>query len=136
MFVCGDSAGGNIAHHVAVRYGSGQLALDPVIRYGSGQWVDSDGEAELAVFRGVQGHGFFIFDPKCESRENSPQDCGGAHGGGLVGARWGGNRRRREEEEEKGRLFDEEEEEGIDLRQALALIYQGDLLPVPATSWE
>ena len=55
-------------------------------------------------------------------RENSPQDCGGARGGGLVGARWGGDRRRREEEEEKGRLFDEEEEEGIDLRQALAHI--------------
>ena len=32
MFVYGDSAGGNIAHHVAVRYGSGQLALDPVVR--------------------------------------------------------------------------------------------------------
>ena len=52
VFVCGDSAGGNIAHHVAVRYGSGQLALDPVIRYGSGQQVDGDGEAKLAVFRG------------------------------------------------------------------------------------
>ena len=88
------------------------------------------------MFRGGQGHGFFIFDPKCESRENSPQDCGGARGGGLVGARWGGDRRRCEEEEEKGRLFDEEEEEGIDLRQALAHIYQGDLLPVPATSQE
>ena len=37
---------------------------------------------------------------------------------------------------EKGRLFDEEEEEGIDLRQALVVIYQGDLLPVPATSRE
>jgi len=33
-------------------------------------------------------------------------------------------------------VFDEEEEEGIDLRQALALIYQGDLLPVLATSRE
>ena len=33
-------------------------------------------------------------------------------------------------------VFDEEEEEQIDLRQALAVIYQGDLLPVPATSWE
>ena len=33
-------------------------------------------------------------------------------------------------------MFDEEEEEGIDLRQALALIYQRDLLPVPATSQE
>jgi acetyl esterase/lipase len=32
VFICGDSAGGNIAHHVAVRYGSGQLALDPVVR--------------------------------------------------------------------------------------------------------
>ncbi|EER98685.1 hypothetical protein BDA96_02G170900 [Sorghum bicolor] len=34
VFVCGDSAGGNIAHHVAVRYGRGQLALDhnPVVR--------------------------------------------------------------------------------------------------------
>ncbi|XP_066323782.1 carboxylesterase 15-like [Miscanthus floridulus] len=32
VFVCGDSAGGNIVHHVAVRYGSGQLALDPVVR--------------------------------------------------------------------------------------------------------
>ena len=31
-------------------------------------------------------------------------------------------------------MFDEEEEEGVDLRQALALIYQGDLLSVPATS--
>jgi len=33
-------------------------------------------------------------------------------------------------------VFDEEEEERIDLRQALAVIYQGDLLPVPATSRE
>ena len=88
------------------------------------------------MFKGGQGHGFFIFDPECESRENSPQDCGGTRGGGLVGARWGGDRRRREEEEEKGRLFDEEEEEGIDLRQALAHIYQGDLLPVLATNRE
>ena len=92
--------------------------------------------ARVAMFRGGQGHGFFIFDLECESRENSPHECGGARGGGLVGARWGGDRRRREEEEEKGRLFDEEEEEGIDLRQALAHIYQGDLLPVPATNRE
>ena len=33
-------------------------------------------------------------------------------------------------------VFDEEEDERIDLRQALAVIYQGDLLPVPATSRE
>ena len=47
------------------------------------------------------------------------------------------NRRRREEEErERAAVFDEEEEEGIVLRQALAVIYQGDLLPVPATSRE
>ncbi|XP_066344149.1 carboxylesterase 15-like [Miscanthus floridulus] len=32
VFICGDSAGGNIAHHVTVQYGSGQLALDPIIR--------------------------------------------------------------------------------------------------------
>ena len=37
---------------------------------------------------------------------------------------------------ERAAVFDEEEEEGIDLRLALALIYLGDLLPVPATSWE
>ena len=37
---------------------------------------------------------------------------------------------------ERAAVFDEEEEEGIDLRQALAVIYQGDLLPVPATSRE
>ncbi|XP_062186476.1 carboxylesterase 15-like [Phragmites australis] len=30
VFVCGDSAGGNISHHIAVRHGSGQLALDPL----------------------------------------------------------------------------------------------------------
>ncbi|XP_062212642.1 carboxylesterase 15-like [Phragmites australis] len=29
VFVSGDSAGGNIVHHVAVRLGSGQLPLDP-----------------------------------------------------------------------------------------------------------
>ncbi|GJN10202.1 hypothetical protein PR202_ga28278 [Eleusine coracana subsp. coracana] len=29
VFVCGDSAGGNIAHHIAVKYGSGRLALAP-----------------------------------------------------------------------------------------------------------
>src|SRR5438128_1744822 len=29
VFVSGDSAGGNIVHHVAVRLGSGQLAVDP-----------------------------------------------------------------------------------------------------------
>jgi len=46
------------------------------------------------------------------------------------------NRRRREEEERKAAVFDEEKEEGIDLRQSLALIYLGDLLPVPATSQE
>jgi len=42
----------------------------------------------------------------------------------------GGTRKKRE----RAAVFDEEEEEGIDLCQALALIYQGDLLPVPATS--
>ena len=47
------------------------------------------------------------------------------------------NRRRREEEERKGAaVFDEEEEEGIDLRQALVLIYQGDLLLVGNTHRE
>lgn len=30
VFVSGDSAGGNIVHHVAVRLGSGQLGVDPV----------------------------------------------------------------------------------------------------------
>jgi len=37
---------------------------------------------------------------------------------------------------ERAAVFDEEEEEGIDLRLALAVIYLGDLLPVPATSRE
>ena len=47
------------------------------------------------------------------------------------------NRRRREEQERKRvAVFDEEEEEGIDLRLTLVVIYQGDLLPVPATSRE
>ena len=35
---------------------------------------------------------------------------------------------------ERAAVFDEEEEEGIDLRLALAVIYLGDLLPVPSTS--
>ena len=47
---------------------------------------------------------------------------------GYTGARGGGRKR--------AAVFDEEEEEGIDLRQALVVIYQGDLLPVPATSRE
>lgn len=34
VFVCGDSAGGNIAHHIAVQYGTGHLALGPVVRLG------------------------------------------------------------------------------------------------------
>ena len=33
-------------------------------------------------------------------------------------------------------VFDEEEDERIDLRQALEVIYQRELLPVPATSQE
>ena len=49
------------------------------------------------------------------------------------GRRIGGGARKKRE---RAAVFDEEEEEGIDLRQALALIYQGDLLPVPATSRE
>lgn len=32
VFVCGDSAGGNIAHHVAVRLGSGALTLGDQVR--------------------------------------------------------------------------------------------------------
>ena len=57
------------------------------------------------------------------------------HGSGLMrrGRRIGGGARKKRE---RAAVFDEEEEEGIDLRQALAVIYQGDLLPVPATSWE
>ena len=57
------------------------------------------------------------------------------HGGGLMrrGRRIGGGTRKKRE---RAAVFDEEEEEGIDLRQALTLIYQGDLLPVPATSRE
>ena len=57
------------------------------------------------------------------------------HGGGLMrrGRRIGGDARKKRE---RAAVFNEEEEEGIDLRQALALIYQGDLLPVPATSGE
>ena len=51
------------------------------------------------------------------------------HRGRRIG---GGARKKRE----RAAVFDEEEEEGIDLRQALALIYQGDLLPMPATSRE
>ena len=55
------------------------------------------------------------------------------HGGGLMrrGRRIGGGARKKRE---RAAVFDEEEEEGIDLRQALALIYQGDLFPVPDTS--
>jgi len=33
-------------------------------------------------------------------------------------------------------VFDEEEDERIDLRQALEVIYQRELLPVPATNRE
>ena len=47
------------------------------------------------------------------------------------GRRIGGSARKKRE---RAAVFDEEEEEGIDLRQALAVIYQGDLLLVPATS--
>ena len=57
------------------------------------------------------------------------QACDSAGKGRRIG---GGARKKRE----RAAVFDEEEEEGIDLRQALAVIYQGDLLPVPATSRE
>ena len=57
------------------------------------------------------------------------QACDSAGRGRRIG---GGTRKKRE----RAAVFDEEEEEGIDLRQALALIYQGDLLPVLATSRE
>ena len=30
MFIAGDSSGGNIAHHLAVRFGSGMGEMDPV----------------------------------------------------------------------------------------------------------
>ena len=49
------------------------------------------------------------------------------------GRRIGGGARKKRE---RAAVFDEEEEEGIDLRQALAVIYQGDLLPVPVTNRE
>ena len=49
------------------------------------------------------------------------------------GRRIGGDARKKRE---RAAVFDKEKEEGIDLRQALALIYQGDLLPVPATGRE
>ena len=57
------------------------------------------------------------------------QACDSAGRGRRIG---GGTRKKRE----RAAVFDEIEEEGIDLHQALALIYQGDLLPVPATSRE
>ena len=80
----------------------------------------------------------------------------GGRGGGAMGARGGGPRARAVEaargrrgrrchglrrtdgdaRKKRAAVFDEEEEERIDLRQALAVIYQGDLLPVLATSRE
>ena len=58
------------------------------------------------------------------------------HGDGLMRRRRRIGYGARKKIRERAAVFDEEEEERIDLRQALAVIYQGDLLPVPATSRE
>uniref|UniRef100_A0ACD5Z9D9 Uncharacterized protein n=1 Tax=Avena sativa TaxID=4498 RepID=A0ACD5Z9D9_AVESA len=59
VFVCGDSAGGTIAHHIAVRLGSGALALGDQVRvagcvilwpyFGGEQRTASEAEAEARL---------------------------------------------------------------------------------------
>jgi len=83
---------------------------------------------------------------------------GGGHGGGPrvarrrgTGARSGGRTRKKRAapvsrkangrggggaRKKRAAVFDEEEDERIDLRQALEVIYQRELLPVPATNRE
>ena len=77
----------------------------------------------------------------------------GGRGGGATGARGGGPRaraveaargrrgrrchgRRTDGGARRAAVFDEEEDERIDLCQALEVIYQRELLPVPATNRE
>ncbi|XP_066374996.1 uncharacterized protein [Miscanthus floridulus] len=141
-------------HRLPTTHRDTEVTLDPIIRIAgcvllwpffaakermapseAADLVDEHGVWRCSTNTNTARHGLVVRGED-GVRENSRQDCGGARGGGLVGVRWGGDRRRREEEEEKGQHFDEEEEEGIDLHQALAHIYQGDLLPVPATSQE
>ena len=72
---------------------------------------------------------------------------GGGHGGGARaraveaargrrGRRCHGRRTDGGARKKRAAVFDEEEDERIDLRQALEVIYQRELLPVPATNRE
>ena len=55
---------------------------------------------------------------------------------GRRGRRCHGRRTDGGARKKRAAVFDEEEDERIDLRQALAVIYQRELLPVPATNRE
>ena len=100
-------------------------------RGGATRAVEGLGVEEGAVEGAVEGHG--------HARRRGT----GARGGGRTrkkraapvsrkaNGRGGGGARKK-----RAAVFDEEEDERIDLRQALEVIYQGELLPVPATNRE
>ena len=63
----------------------------------------------------------------------------GARGGGRTRKKRAAGSRKangRGARKKRAAVFDEEEDERIDLRQALEVIYQRELLPVPATNRE
>ena len=63
----------------------------------------------------------------------------GARGGGRTRKKRAAGSRKangRGARKKRAAVFDEEEDEQIDLRQALKVIYQRELLPVPATNRE
>ena len=63
----------------------------------------------------------------------------GARGGGRTRKKRAAVSRKangRGARKKRAAVFDEEEDEWIDLRQALEVIYQRELLPVPATNRE
>ena len=101
------------------------------------QTVTSVGAVEGPRARAEEGHGRARWRPHEEEEgggvtEDDWTATRGRSGWQCHGLRRtdGGARKKR------ATVFDEEEEERIDLRQALAVIYQRDLLPVPATSRE
>ena len=103
-------------------------AVEGLGRGGATRAVEGLGVEEGAVEGAVEGHG--------RARRRGM----GARGGGRTRkkraapvsrkANGRGTRKKRAE------VFDEEEDERIDLRQALEVIYQRELLPVPATNRE
>ena len=91
-------------------------AVEGLGRGGATRAVEGLGAEEGAVEGAVEGHG-----------------CARRRGTGAPVSRKANGRGTRKKRAE---VFDEEEDERIDLRQALEVIYQRELLPVPATNRE